>query len=140
MFRDATARTVLSVLAATLLDLHFSHPTHTLCIRAYRPSGPGQWSAPGIKPSGPVLRDESVICRDASHRGDPTSPLRTCDQYRTTAASAHDCPHLREGASKPDDPGQHPYRTPPHIEILSSPPPRGTSSAPLEQSSPPPVL
>ncbi|MGN9758123.1 hypothetical protein [Streptomyces sp. SD31] len=107
MFRSATARTVASILAAVLLGLQVFASTASFASAhtARHAVAKGQ---PGIKPSGKALRDETVTCRDAGRHGDPTGPLGTRDRHRTAAdcaPEAPDRPHLRQGASKADEPG-----------------------------------
>ncbi|WP_171116320.1 MULTISPECIES: hypothetical protein [unclassified Streptomyces] len=107
MFRGTTARTVVSVLAAVLLGLQGFASTASFASAhtARHAVAKGQ---PGIKPSGKALRDEIATCRDAGRHGDLTGPLGTRDRHRTAADCAPevpDRPHLRQGASKADEPG-----------------------------------
>ncbi|MDO0911247.1 hypothetical protein QQM39_10380 [Streptomyces sp. DT2A-34] len=106
MFRGTTVRTVVSVLAAVLLGLQVFASTASFA-SAHTTRHAVAKGQPGIKPSGKALRDEIVTCRDAAHHGDPTGPLGTRDRHRTAAEcalEAPDRPHLRQGASKADEP------------------------------------
>ncbi|MBC2905408.1 hypothetical protein [Streptomyces cupreus] len=107
MFRGATARTVVSILAAVLLGLQVFASTASFASAhtARHAVAKGQ---PGIKSSGKALRDEIVTCRDAGRHGDPTGPLRTRDRYRTAAdcaPEAPDRPYQRQRASNAGEPG-----------------------------------
>ncbi|MFF5188371.1 hypothetical protein ACFY30_32215 [Streptomyces sp. NPDC000345] len=87
MFRGATARTALALLAAVLLALPFFAPTpsfaHAHTVRQVEAK-----TKTGIKPSGTPLRDEYVTVRDCGRTGGPTDPLRSRDRHRATAAAA----------------------------------------------------
>lgn len=108
MFRGATARTVVSILAAVLLGLQVFAPTAAFA-SAHTARHAVAKSQPGIKPSGKALRDEIATCRDADRHGDPTGPLGTRDRHRTAAdcaPGAPDRPHLRQGASRVGEPSR----------------------------------
>jgi hypothetical protein len=119
MHRGATARTVVSILAAVLLALQFFAPTASFAsahtpreAQAKAASGTkpsGKSSRPGIKLAGKAVRDEAVSCRAGRH-GDPTGPLRTRDRSHTaeSAPSAPERPlprHIRPRADEPVRPG-----------------------------------
>ncbi|MET9390704.1 hypothetical protein ABZY20_09895 [Streptomyces sp. NPDC006624] len=119
MYRGATARTVLTFLAALLLALQFFAPTASFAT-AHTPSQVEAKAQPGTKPSGTsarsgttisgtVLRDEIVTCR-AGHRGDPTGPARNRNRSHSAdfAPSAPDRPlprHIQPTADEPARPG-----------------------------------
>nr|WP_030554160.1 hypothetical protein [Streptomyces exfoliatus] len=124
MFRGATARTLVSILASVLLGLQVFAPTSSFASAHTAPHVMTR-SQPGINPSGQAPRDEIATCRDAGHYGDPTGPLRTRDRYRTadrdryrtaadSAPGALDRPHPRQetsGAGEPGTPRTAPRRT-----------------------------
>ncbi|MDQ1007370.1 hypothetical protein QFZ82_001855 [Streptomyces sp. V4I23] len=81
MFRGATARTMLAVLAAVLLALPFLAPTASFA-PAHMAGHAQAKVQSGIKPSGKVLRDEVVTFRDAVHLGGPVGRPYTLDRHR----------------------------------------------------------
>ncbi|MEU9438921.1 hypothetical protein [Streptomyces sp. NPDC048252] len=86
MFRGATTRTVLSVLAAVLLALPFFTPTSSFA-HAHTVRQVEAKTQPGIKHSGKAMRDEVVTFRDCDRSGGPADPLRTRDRHRTTTSA-----------------------------------------------------
>nr|WP_149827180.1 hypothetical protein [Streptomyces tailanensis] len=125
MFRGATARTVVSVLAAVLLALQLFTPStafafaHTARhIEAKAQSGiqpSGKAPRTGTKLSAKASRDEIVNCRDTGRHGGPTGPRCTRDRLRT-AVCAPEAPErqLRHDPSAAHDsagPGAAHHRT-----------------------------
>lgn len=117
MFRGATARTVVSFLAAVLLGLQVFASTASFAFAhtARHSVAKGQ---PVLKPSGKALRDEILTSRHCvpSGDGDPTGPLRTRDSLRfaDSGPQAPDRPPLsRDPAStrEPSIPGAAHQRT-----------------------------
>jgi hypothetical protein len=85
MFRGTTARTVISLLAATLLALQFFAPSGTFA-SAHTIRQVEAKAQPGIKPSSKPVRDGSETFRDLSSTGDPAGPPHTRDRHRTAAS------------------------------------------------------
>lgn len=124
MFRGATARTVVSVLAAVLLALELFAPSasfasaHTdrhIEVKAQSGIQPSGKACAGTKLSAKALRDEIVNCRDTGQHGGPTGP-RTRDRLRTADAApeAPERPLLMQdpsAAHEPVGPGAAPHRT-----------------------------
>ncbi|MEU7297111.1 hypothetical protein AB0A76_28565 [Streptomyces exfoliatus] len=107
MFRGATARTLVSILASVLLGLQVLAPTSSFASAHTAPHVVTK-SQPGTKPPGQAPRDEIATCRDAGHHGDPTGPLRTRDRHRTaddSAPGALDRPYPRQETSRAGEPG-----------------------------------
>src|SRR3954465_5600720 len=92
MFRGTTARTVISLLAATLLALQFFAPSGTFA-SAHTIRQVEAKAQPGIKPSSKPVRDGYDTFRDLSSSGDPAGPPHTRDRQRTAASGwAHERP------------------------------------------------
>jgi hypothetical protein len=81
MFRGTTVRTVLALLAATLLALQLFAPTPSFAT-AHTARHAVAKAQPGTKLSGEALRDEAVTHRHCDPAGDPTGPLRPRDRHR----------------------------------------------------------
>ncbi|KPI24861.1 hypothetical protein ACGFZJ_01230 [Streptomyces sp. NPDC048253] len=104
MFRGATTRTVLSVLAAVLLALPFFAPTSSFA-HAHTVRQVEAKTQPGITLPGKAMRDEVVTFRDCDRSGGPADPLRTRDRHRaTTSAPAASTPQEPERALLAQDP------------------------------------
>jgi hypothetical protein len=88
MFRGATARTALALLAAVLLTLSFFTPDASFA-SAHTSREVVAKAEPGVIPSGTAPRGDTVLCDDPGRTGDPTGPARTRDRHRTTAAPGH---------------------------------------------------
>ncbi|MFE6939122.1 hypothetical protein [Streptomyces chartreusis] len=117
MFRGATARTVISTLAAVLLALQFFAPGASFA-HAHTVSQAEAKALPGIKLSGKALRDETLMSRECmpSGDGDPTGPLRTRDRSRLAdcGPTTPDRPPLKRdpaAAHAPAIPGSAQHRT-----------------------------
>lgn len=125
MFRGATARTVVSALAAVLITLQLSTPSAVFA-SAHTARHVEAKAQLGIQPSGKAprtgtelspksLRDGIVNCRSTG-RGGPTGPLCVRDRLRT-ADSAPEAPErqlLRLDPSaehEPARPGDAHHRT-----------------------------
>jgi len=81
MFRGATVRTVLAVLAAALLVLPFFASSEGFAT-AHTARQAEAKAQTGTKLSGKVSRAEASGKRHCHHAGDPTGPLRTRDRHR----------------------------------------------------------
>ncbi|WP_328751212.1 hypothetical protein OHT57_37500 [Streptomyces sp. NBC_00285] len=81
MFRGATARTVLTILATVLLALPFFAPTESFA-SAHTGRQAEAKAQTGTKLSGKALRAEAASKRHCNPAGDPTGPLRTRDRHR----------------------------------------------------------
>ncbi|SER23750.1 hypothetical protein SAMN04487983_101341 [Streptomyces sp. yr375] len=104
MFRGATARTLISILAAVLLTLPFFAPTSPFA-QAHTTRQAEAKAQPGIKLSGKAKRDELVALRDCDHSDDPTGPLRTREGHRAaTTAPVATAPQEPERALLAEDP------------------------------------
>ncbi|MFJ8106427.1 hypothetical protein [Streptomyces sp. NPDC096132] len=97
MFRGATARTALALLAAVLLALPFFAPTSAFA-HAHTAHQTEARTKTGIKLSGKTLRDEYVTVRDCGRAGGPADPLRSRDRHRATLV----------GTSAPQEPERAP--------------------------------
>lgn len=80
MFRGGTTRTMISLLAATLLTLQFFAPTVSFT-SAHTVRHAEAKTEPRNKPRAAAQRDEYVTCGDGGHQ-DPSLPLRTRDRHR----------------------------------------------------------
>ncbi|MEU6197632.1 hypothetical protein [Streptomyces sp. NPDC047061] len=85
MFRGTTARTVLALLAATLLAVQFFAPTATFAT-AHTLSHVEAKAQPGPHPSAKAVRDASPALRDHGRCGEPPSPPQTADRHRSATA------------------------------------------------------
>ncbi|MFJ4695767.1 hypothetical protein [Streptomyces sp. NPDC088766] len=102
MFRGTTARTVVSLLAATLLALPFftltSSFAHTHTARHVEAK-----AQPGIKLSATPARDEISPSRPCGRSGKPFDPLRPRDRHRATV-TADPAPQQPERPRSVQDP------------------------------------
>lgn len=104
MFRGATTRTVISVLAAVLLALPFFAPASPFASATTARQAEAK-AQPGIKLSGKAMREEIVAFRDCDRSGGPADPLRTRDRHRaTTSSPAASAPQEPERALLARDP------------------------------------
>lgn len=104
MFRGATARTLISILAAVLLALPFFTPTSPFA-QAHTARQVEAKAQPGIKLSGKTKRDQIVTLRDCDHSDDPTGPLRTREGHRAaTSVSVATAPQEPERVLLAEDP------------------------------------
>ncbi|GAA3919007.1 hypothetical protein GCM10023084_81690 [Streptomyces lacrimifluminis] len=81
MFRGATARTVISLLAAALLTLQLFAPAASFA-SAHTARHAEAKAEPRNKPRATALRDEYVTCGDGGRHHHPSLPLRTRDRHR----------------------------------------------------------
>ncbi|KUN89345.1 hypothetical protein [Streptomyces griseoruber] len=130
MFRGATARTALALLAAVLLALPFFAPTSSFA-HAHTVRQAEAKTKTGITPAGKPLRDEFVTVRDCGHGG-PADPLRSRDRHRATATAAS-APQEPERALLALDPAaEHPPGRPAEPHHRSSRSSAGHSPAALQ--------
>ncbi|MEU5768206.1 hypothetical protein ABZ782_20055 [Streptomyces asoensis] len=87
MFRGATARAVLPLLAALLLALPFFAPAPSFA-HAHTARQAEAKTPPGITLSGKAKRDEVTTLRDCDRPGGLADPLRSRDRHRAGAAAA----------------------------------------------------
>jgi hypothetical protein len=85
MFRGATARTVISLLAAALLTLQFFAPSASFA-SVHTARHIEAKTEPRNKPRVEALRDEHVTCGDDGRSEHPSSPLRIRDRHRLVHA------------------------------------------------------
>ena len=121
MFRGATARTVVSLLAATLLALPFFALTSSFA-QAHTARHAEAKAQPGIKPSAKPARDEILTARPCGRPEEPFDPLRPRDRHRTTV-TADPAPQQPERDRSVQDPaaGHHPARPADHHRHWSRP-------------------
>ncbi|MEH0417637.1 hypothetical protein [Streptomyces sp. B21-083] len=81
MFRSATARSVIALLAAALLALQFFAPTASFA-SAHTARHVEAKTEPRNKPRAAAQRDEDVTCGDGGRHHDPRMPLRSLDRHR----------------------------------------------------------
>ncbi|MGX1366713.1 hypothetical protein RKD19_002072 [Streptomyces canus] len=81
MFRGATVRTVVAVVAAVLMALPFFAPSGGFAT-AHTGRHAEAKAQSGSKLSGKASRAEASGKRHCNHAGDPTGPLRTRDRHR----------------------------------------------------------
>src|SRR2546422_5438644 len=86
MFRGAATRTVLALLAATLLALTF-FASSTSFAAAHTVRHAVAKDLPGTKLSGKALRDETATFRDCGVSGAPTGPLRPRERHVNTGCT-----------------------------------------------------
>ncbi|MBW8794585.1 MAG: hypothetical protein JF597_13570 [Streptomyces sp.] len=85
MFRGATARTVLSLLAAALLTVQFFAPAATFAA-AHTPSHVEAKAQPGPKLSAKAVRAGSHTLQEHGLCGEPPGPPQTADRHRAATA------------------------------------------------------
>ncbi|MGW3653035.1 hypothetical protein [Streptomyces sp. NPDC000878] len=105
MFRGATARIVISLLAATLLALQFFAPTASFA-SAHTARHAEAKTEPRNKPRAEALRDEYVTCGNDNRPNDPSWPLRVRDRHRIVDAGpeAPERPLLAVDPAAPHEP------------------------------------
>ncbi|MEU0672909.1 hypothetical protein ABZ330_08440 [Streptomyces sp. NPDC006172] len=81
MFRGATVKTLVALLAAALLALPFLTPADCFAT-AHTARHVEAKAQAGTKLSGKPLRDKSTSPRPCDPSGDPTGPLRARDRHR----------------------------------------------------------
>ncbi|WP_340375143.1 hypothetical protein U5640_08310 [Streptomyces sp. SS7] len=130
MFRGATARTALALLAAVLLALPFFAPASPFA-HAHTVRQAEAKTKTGIPPAGKPLRNELVTVRDCGHLG-PAAPLRPRDRHRATSGVAA-TPQEPERALLALDPAaEHPPARPAGPHHRSSRSSTGHSPAALQ--------
>lgn len=99
MFRGATARTVISLLAAALLTLQFFAPSASFA-SAHTARHIEAKTEPRNKPRAEALRDEHVTCGDDGRSEHPSSP---CVSATGIASSTRvpNCPSARRSPWTP---------------------------------------
>jgi hypothetical protein len=85
MFRDATARTLISLLTSALLTLQFFAPTASFA-SAHTSRHVEAKTEPRNKPRAEALRDEYVTCGNDRRPDSPGWPLRIRDRHRVVDA------------------------------------------------------
>ncbi|GHB19735.1 hypothetical protein GCM10010377_07070 [Streptomyces viridiviolaceus] len=91
MFEGTRARTIVALLAAVLLALHFLTPSASFA-SAHTSRDAVAKAAPGFDPSGTAPRGETVTCHDAGKPGSPNGSPRLRDRHRAAAPSAPETP------------------------------------------------
>ncbi|MFI1699189.1 hypothetical protein ACH419_24865 [Streptomyces bobili] len=86
MFRGRTTRTLVSLVAATLLALQFFALTSSFA-QAHTARHVEAKTQPGIKPSAKPARDEILGARPCGRSEEPFDPLGTRDRHRTTVTA-----------------------------------------------------
>lgn len=105
MFRGTTARTVVSLLAATLLALQLFAPTASFA-SAHTVRHVEAKTEPRNKPRAEALRDEWVTCGNDGHSNDPGWPLHIRDRHRIvdSGPEAPERPLLTVDPAAPHEP------------------------------------
>lgn len=105
MFRGATARTVVALLAAALLTLQFFAPTASFA-SAHTARHVEAKTEPRNKPRAEALRDEYVTCGNDRRPGHPSWPLRIRDRHRVVDSGPEvpDRPLLTADPTAPHEP------------------------------------
>ncbi|MFG2680851.1 hypothetical protein [Streptomyces sp. NPDC048392] len=85
MFRDATARTRVPLLATVLVALQLFAPSVSFAF-AHTSRDVMANAHPDILVSGPAPHDERATCHATPRSGNPHGPARLRDRHRTTAA------------------------------------------------------
>jgi hypothetical protein len=129
MFRDATARTVLGLLAVALLALQLFAPTGTFA-PAHTPGQVLAKAEPGSIPPAKPVRDGADTVRDPGRPGEPVGIPHVRDRQRGSAsgwAQEHPLITGRAAAADPSDtlgtpprhaPGTARARTPAALQVF----------------------
>ena len=138
MFRGATARTVISLLAAALLTLQFFAPSASFA-SVHTARHVEAKTEPRNKPRVEALRDEHVTCGDDGRSEHPSSPLRIRDRHRLVHAGPElpERPPLAAGPRRSARTGNARHASPSSTQIADRAHPGHAPGVPLLTADPP---